>query len=541
MGSRGIRLGVALVVGTLLAACSTTTASKGIVSTSAAAPTPSVSTTAVNGAPSTAAGGTTTAAAEVPTGTVTVALDSEPPTLDPAGNSLTLANGSIYAAIFETLTADLPGQPLQPLLLVSMPTESPDRLAWTLKLRPGITFHDGTAFDAKAVKFNLDRQKISAFNGGTVLLIDSVTPDATDPLTVTVKLTKPWTAFPAVLAGIVGVMISPTTGKGGKSVARNPVGTGPYVFGAWQPGQSVTLKANPSYWGEQKARVGSLVFKFVPVEATRVAAFDAGEIDAYTTIVKSVADEAQGKGAQIAAPPPTGYGLFMINTANAPFDDPRVRQALELSWDRDAIAKAYGGQGYADFSWSPFVKGTEWWSSPAAELAFDPARARALLADYGKPVKFTVLQLKGSQQIEDSVRAVVDYWKQVGMDVSLDVVADISSYITSVVTGAYEVAGWIGGSLSDPDIVLYNLFHTAGSGNYMKFSSPDLDAALDEGRTATDPAARRAAYAKAQDLIRTLAPVLVTSHGQIFIVGSKKLTGLDPNYFFPSRTVGLRA
>ena len=355
---------------------------------------------------------------------------------------------------------------------------------------------------------------------------------------MTVKLTSPWTAFPAILAGVDGVMISPTTTKGGKSIARNPVGTGPYRFKEWLPGQQVTVDAFAGYWGDQKAQVGSLVFKFVPVEASRWR--PSMPARSMPTRPSFRGRRGQGEGqAQVAAPPATGYGLFMINNASAPLDDVRVRQALDMGWDRDAVAQAYGGQGYADYSSSPFVKGADWWSPPATPPKFDPARARALLADYGKPVKFTVLRLKGSQQIEDSVRAVVEYWKQLGADVNLDVVADISSYINSVITGNYDIAGWLAGSLSDPDIVLYNQFHTGGSSNYMKYSSPALDAALTRGGWPPTRPSARGPTPPRRRRCGPRCPSSITSHGQIFIVGSKKLTGLDPSYFFPSRTVGL--
>ena len=468
---------------------------------------------------------------------MTIGLDGEPPTMDPAANSLSLANGSIYGAIFETLIRATPTKPLEPLLLEAMPTESADRLSWTLKLRKGITFHDGIAFDGTAVKFNLQRQKVSVFNGASLLLLNDVIVDPADPLTVKLTLSKPWTALPTVLSGVDGIMISPKSGAGGKSIARNPLGTGPYKFTSWTAGQQMEFARFDGYWGAQKAPAGSLVFKFVPIEAARVAAFDAGELDAYTTIVESAANDAKAKGAQVSAPPPTGYGMIMLNTSAPPFDDVRVRQAMEIGYDRDAITKAYGGQNYADYSSSPFIKDSEWWAPPAEAPRYDVAKAKQLIADYGKPVKFTLLALKGSQELEDATRATIEYWKQAGMDVQLQILADLSTYVTDVITGAYDAVGWIGGSIGDPDTITYALFHSGGSSNYMKYSNPAVDAALDEARGSSDPAQRKKDYADVQQILRQDEPALITSHGRIYIVASKKLTGLDPDFFFPSRTV----
>lgn len=467
-------------------------------------------------------------------GTVTVGLDSEPPTLDPAANSLSLANGSVFGAIYETLMRVTPDEPAPQPLLVESITESADRLSWTLTLRSGVTFHDGTPFDAAAVKFNLERQKASPYNGPTLVPLTGV--DVVDEMTVQLNLSSPWTALPSVLAGINGVMVSPTAAADATAYQRNPVGTGPYQFVEWASGDRIVTERFDGYWGDP-APLDSLVFKIVTVEAARVAAFEAGEIDAYTTIVDATARDAAADGAQVVSPPPTGYGYYYLNLTKPPLDDVRVRRALLLGADRDAIANAYQGQTYAEASFSPFLKDSEWWVAPESPVTFDPDAAAALLAEYGQPVAFTFKLLAGSQEIEDSVRATIDYWNQLGMDVELQLIPDVGSYVTDVVTGNYDALGFVGGSLGDPDSVLYSIFHSTGSYNFGRYSNPVVDAALDEGRASNDDAVRKAAYATVQQAIREDLPVIITSHGQIYIVASPELGGLDPSFFFPSRTV----
>src|SRR5204863_9130377 len=155
--------------------------------------------------------------------------------------------------------------------------------------------------------------------------------------------------------------------------------------------------------------------------------------------------------------------------------------------------------------------------------SFDPEAAKALLADYGQPVKFTFKLLKGSQEIEDSQRAIVEYWNDLGADVSLEIVADLTTYVTAAITGNYQAIGVVAGSLGDPDSVLYEYFHTGGSYNFMKYSSPVVDEALDDGRHTDDAATRQAAYATVQQELRKDQPGLIESHGQIYIVATNDL------------------
>ncbi|HEY5859010.1 MAG TPA: hypothetical protein VIX62_01835, partial [Actinomycetota bacterium] len=143
--------------------------------------------------------------------------------------------------------------------------------------------------------------------------------------------------------------------------------------------------------------------------------------------------------------------------------------------------------------------------------------------------------------IEDAVRATVGYWNDAGIDAELQLVPDLGTYITDVLTGNYDVLAYIGGSVGDPDSIVYNLFHTGGATNYGKYSNPEMDAALESGRSSNDDATRKADYTAVQQIVREDVPVLLTSHGQIYIVASDRVGGLDPSFFFPSRTVSLAA
>jgi peptide/nickel transport system substrate-binding protein len=535
----GIAVGVVSVM-IATAGCSGSTASKGVVSTTTPPEATSAPPPATDGTDATTPPSDSTPATDASVappvrlgGTLTVGLDAEPSTLDPAANSLSLANGSVYAAVYEGLFVGTPGKPAEPLLAESL-VESEDRLSWTLTLRSGITFQDGTPLNAEAVKFNLERQKASPFNGPGLLPLVAI--EVVDELTATLVLSEPWTALPSVLAGVNGQMASPTAAADPAAFARAPVGTGPYKFVEWVPTDKVVLAKYDGYWGEP-APLDELVFKFISVEAARVAAFEGGEIDAYTTITEATAEQAEADGAQVIAPPPTGYGFSYINLTKAPLNDVRVRRAMQLASDREAIAEAYQGQGYADASFSPLFTNSPYWVPPADPPTFDPEAAKALIADYGQPVKFTFKLLLGSQEIEDGVRASIEYWNDAGMDVDLEIIPDLGTYINDVLTGNYDVLGFLGTSSGDPDTVFYNLLHTGGASNYGKYSNPEMDAALEQGRRSNDEAERKAAYATVQEIFREDLPISISSHGRIFIVTSDAVASVEPAYFFPSSTI----
>ena len=469
-------------------------------------------------------------------GTVTIGLDGEPPTLDPAGNSLSLANGSVYGALFDPLMRLLPGKEPEPLLLDSL-VESDDRLSWTLTLKPGISFHDGTPLDAAAVKFNLERQKASPYNGPTLSPITAV--DVIDPLNVRLTLSVPWTALPSVLAGVNGLMASPTAAADAAAFARHPVGTGPYQFSEWVPGDKIVVTKNPTYWGTP-GHVDEVVYKLIPVEAARVAAFKAGELDAYTSIVVKTADEAKASGAQVVSPPSFGYGFAYINTTRPPLDDARVRRALVLAADRDAISAAYQGPTYADFAWGAIPKDSTWWAAPATPLAYQLDEAKALIQEYGKPVTFSFKLLAGNEEFADGIRATIEYWKEAGIDAELQLEADLSTYVVQGVTGDFDMIGWLGGSIGDPDTTLYNLFHTGGSSNYGKYSNPRVDELLDLARSSNVDADRKAAYDEIQQILREDAPVYFSGHGLVFFIAGDRVKGLDtPTTFFPVRGISV--
>lgn len=544
---RGGALASGVLLAVLAAGCSSSSSSQGVTSTSAA----ETATTAAGGSETSAAdteateapadtGAETTAAPSgaADGGSMIVGLESEPPSLDPAGNTASLSNISVHDALYDSLMRYTLDGSVQPWLAESL-TEAEDRLSWTLVVRDGVTFHDGTPLDAEAVRFNLERQRVSAYQSPAVALFTGV--EVVDPMTVKISLSQPWVALPNVLADTPGVMASPAAvATDPDALLRNPVGTGPFSFVEWVPGDRIVVAKNDAYWGGAPP-LDEIVFKLLPVESSRVAAFEAGELDVMISGIDETAEKEGARGSQVVSPPPTGYTFLFMNQTRPPFDDVRVRQALTTASDRDAITSAYQGQSYADYSWSPFVKDADWWVAPETPLTFDQDATRALLDEYGQPVSFTYLVLAGNQTTEDVSRATVEYYNEAGIDAEIEIVPDLTTYVTRVITGDFDMAGWIGGSFGDPDAITYNLLHSAGRSNYGKFASAEMDALLEAGRVETDPAAREEIYAEVQQLFRTEVPFLVASHGSLYVIANEDVTGLGGTLAFPARTAAFTA
>jgi len=480
-----------------------------------------------------------------------VGLDDDPPGLDPAGNFLSVSALSIGNALYDTLLrAPSFGAAPEPALAASL-TEAPDRLSWTLVVRDGVTFHDGTVLDAAAVKTNLDRQRSSAFNGSSLSPISDVV--VSDARTVVLRLRAPWTALPAVLAGSQGMMLSPTAiAAAGAGLARAPLGagTGPYQFVEWVPDDHLTVRRNRSYWDGATGGFDTITFRFLPDESTRLAAFQAGDLDLITSALSDTVRRAQqmdggtGTKVQVVEPPAAGQTVLYLHTTAPPFDDVRVRRALLLALDLDALSGALGGGGYDDYSWSLLPKDSPWYAPPVTPLRFDPDEARRLVAAYsaevGRPVRFTYLALSSNRTWADAGRAYAQLWRDVGMEVEVLNVPDLTTLVLTMLLGQFDVAGLVAGYYADPDTVLFDVYHSDRTLNLSGYRNARMDGLLEAARSEADPAVRRRLYAEVQQLAREEVPLLNGSFGTVHLIASAGLSGVEASGYFPARTIGRR-
>jgi peptide/nickel transport system substrate-binding protein len=461
----------------------------------------------------------TTAALPPPVagGRLTVGLTAEPNSLDPTAASNTAAQ-TIFAAVADTLmTRDPETDEVVPQLAESL-TESADRLSWTLVLRDGVTFHDGTPLDGEAVRRNLERHRESLVTATFVEPITAI--DVVDATTVVLRLEEPWVALPSVLASNPGIMLSPASiDELGSELGRHLVATGPYRLADWQPDVQMELVPNDDYWdADHPPLLDGIVARAIGDSDSRRSAYEAGDVDCFSVATSHIADFREGEDETRYVEALGLPILTIMNNSQPPFDDLRVRRAVALAIDADTIVEALS-EGTAVAANGPFPPGSPYYVEDTGYPTFDPDQAAALIAEYeeetGGDAAFTYQTVSSSDAVE-LANALEQMWEDVGIDVEVDTSLDQTRLILSVVTGGYDMSLWQFQDFADPDLLLYNQFHSEGSLNFERYASADVDAALDEGRTSAEPAVRRAAYA---EVVRALGRDVPVTFGAYIVNG----------------------
>ncbi len=445
-------------------------------------------------------------------GTLTVGLAQDPPVVDPLRSS-SFTERQFATPVYESLfTIDTTGRAVP--WLVERYSVSNDLRTWRLSLRTGIRFHDGTPFDADAVVANIERTRNPA-NGCRCLnqYSDFDAVRALDAGTVQITLKSANAALPTVLADAPGVMVSPTAFKADPvGVGTRPVGTGPFRFVEWVRNSRFVVERNPAYWRPGEPRLDRLVLRGMQNTETRELAFQAGELDmllqpGYRFVMQAVA----AKRSVVLAPEGLGTdGVYMTST-KPPLNDIRVRRAVAHAIDRDLLVRTLGF-GIPSLAYSPFGRGMAMIRQPVAEYPkHDPARARALLAEYGKPVAFTLLHVN-TPEMRHLAQSLQDMFAKVGMRVEL-LALDQNRLIQSVVSKQFEASMFRFTGRADPHFNAYGFYHskfaaTAPSSNFGSYASPAVDDVLDRGVASADPAERAALYSElARVLVRDVMPV----------------------------------
>ena len=423
----------------------------------------------------------------------------------------------VTTQISENLLAHAPGgTELIPRLATGW-SANPESTVWTFTLREGVLFHDGTPFDAEAVKFNFDRwndpEHPYSFRGagktyvpwgwifggprGQGSILDRV--DVDGPHTVSLHMTAPAPFLPSLLASPFIQFHSPTAVMAAGVAYGTPVvgsvGTGAFRFDAWIEGEQVTLLANPEYW-DGAPQVERVVFRPIGEATNRLLELQAGTVD---IAVQLSADDyplvqRDGRLRAVLSPGELSVGGLAIHQAYPPLDDVRVRRAIAHAIDRQAIVTAFFGElgAVANAHVTPGLPGY----APSWPYDYDPERARALLAEAGHPDGFEIdlwYRSSGSAAFPDP-RAIAEAWATYLADVGIRVrlaTEDPAVYLTRSATGAYPLYqfGWTG-DYADPDTFLSTFFGDLVGRHGVKL--PLLSDLLTRSRQEADPVARAA-------------------------------------------------
>ena len=493
-----------------------------------------------------------------PAGTLVVGLVAEPVNLDPA-QVTDLNSNRVGRRVVETLvtfpeerTEVVPG-------LAESWTISKDGLQYTFKLRKGITFHDGTPFNAAAVKFSIERQinpdhpanklgkyPFANYFFGNVKAVEVLSDDR-----VAFLLKEPRASFLAVLTAGAASMVSPTAVmKAGQDYPSAPVGTGPFKFGSWDRGQRVVLEKNPAYW-KGPVKYERVVFRPIVEDQARLTELLTGQLDLIVGVPSDFVAQLE-TNPKINLLKQTGVHVWYlgINNQKKPLDDRRVRQALNYAVNKEAIVRDVL-KGTGTLSKGPVQPNT--WGADAGLKAYpyDPARAKKLLAEAGYPNGFTttlwVPESGSGMQAPVAMSTVIQSnLKAVGVNVTMQTM-EWGAYLAKLRSKEQELfaLSWMAG-MEDPDMVMYPLLHssqwTPNGPNRALYKNETFDKLLTEARHTTDQAKRATLYKQAQKILIEDAPWIFIDHEIQLAAMAKRVQGfkLHPSFDLRVETISLK-
>jgi ABC-type transport system substrate-binding protein len=457
-------------------------------------------------------------------GTLRLAMPYNPAALDPM-TGRNLPDFNVLYAVFDALIDFVPQTlELKPGLAKSWSFKDPTTLV--LELVDGVNFHDGTPFNAEAVKFNLDRYKNDQRSNVKADIASVESVEVTGKSQVTLKLNRPNAGLPNILTNRIGLIVSPKSvqDKGG-NIDRSPVGTGPFKFVSWQDNNSVSLVRNETYWKPGLPYLDAIEIKIINELNTAVRAVVAGEADLAINLQapqKAVADRSSNVVAR-AAPSLVLFGAF-LNYGRPPLDDLRVRQALNYAINRDEINKiAAVGLGQVS---SAVLPKEHWACDPATQnfFTYDPEKAKKLLAEAGHPNGLEIETIGWADQLAmQRQEIIISQLAKVGIRVKLTALAPQQAVQAFMIEkkGAMSISP--SSAYPDPSQLYEALFGKTALRNASGIELPGFRELLDATMAAQDQGARKEAFVKLQkfvveqgmQLVQYIAPAVSVANPKV--------------------------
>ncbi|MBI1170015.1 ABC transporter substrate-binding protein [bacterium] len=461
-----------------------------------------------------------------------IGLAEDPDVLDP-DQSRTFVGRIVYASLCDKLVDISPDLKIVPMLATSWDW-SADGMTLTMKLRPGVTFHDGTPFDAEAVKYNIERSATLQESLRKAEVKSIASTEVVDPLTVKFTLKAPDATLLAQLADRAGMMISPTAAKAeGVDFGLNPVCSGPFKFVKRIQQDRIELEKYAGYYDAARIHFDHLTFLPIPDGTVRLANLRAGDLDmierlAATDLASAKADA----NLTVASATSLGYQGITVNIANTDAaknplgQDARVRQALSLAIDRDAINQVVFNGAFAPGN-QPFPPTSPWYDKDFPIEKRDVAKAKALLKEAGLDKVDVKLQVPNSPEQAQLAQVIQSMAAEAGINIQI-VAKEFATMLKDQTAGDYQATqvGWSG--RVDPDGNIYGFVVTGAGLNDGHYSNPDVDKALNEARTSTDVAKRKVSYDAAQKILLTDLPIIYLYHQVWIWAANKKVEGFVP-------------
>jgi peptide/nickel transport system substrate-binding protein len=475
-------------------------------------------------------------------GILTVGLEAETNSLLPGEGAFAAAGYNVAYALYDPLMARNSDGEIEPFLAESMEVND-DLTEWTLKLRPGITFHDGSALTAEVLKGNFEMISAPSSNlSGTLEQVEEV--EVVDELTVVYRLQEGNAVFSDLLATAQGMPFSmEAAAQHGENYGSNPVGTGPFAFKSWRRDDRLELVKNEDYWREGIPYLDGIVFRPIPDEESRVSSLRGGEVDAMISLRGSAIKQVEESGPDYFAHLHVGNESngSIINVLEPPFDDVRIRKAFAHALNPEDIAVVLGDDGLVEPSTQFFSADSHWFSQKVADAypTYDPERARELVAEYvddpdrsdGQPVgtpprmKFNCVPdaslLEISQLAQQEGEAAGFRVELEQLEQAVHVGRAIGSEDTDPpFKGDYLVNCWRMGNEDDPATTFSAAFGdpTTESLNFTNFHSDEIEELVEELRTTR-------AFQDRYELVEQIGLLINEAQPYVFATGTPTMIG----------------
>jgi peptide/nickel transport system substrate-binding protein len=465
--------------------------------------------------------------------TLRFGLAEDPDVLDPT-MARTFVGRLVFTALCDKLFDLDEKLNIVPMLATSYEW-SADNKALTLKLRSGVTFHDGEKLDAAAVKFNLERHKTMQGSSRRAELSPVASVDVVDPMTVRLNLSAPAAPLLAVLTDRAGMMVSPKAAQAlGDKFGTKPVCSGPFKFVERIAQDRIVLERYAGYWNKGAIHLDRVVFLPIADSTVRLANLRAGQLDIIERMagsdVQSFKNDNRFKVAKIVE---IGYYGITINVAKSDLaqkhplgKDARVREAFELALDRDGIVQvAMDGEAVPGNQW--VAPNNRYYAKKFPIPKRDVARAKALLKEAGEPNPSVTLMTPTSSDAQRIAQVVQAMVKEAGFDVKIQS-TEFATSLNLADKGQFEgyVLAWSG--RPDPDGNLQNHLGCGAPLDYSGFCSKEVDRLIEESRSQRDPAKRAETYEKIAAVILKERPIVYLLHRHWLWGHTSKLSGFKP-------------
>jgi peptide/nickel transport system substrate-binding protein len=464
-------------------------------------------------------------------GHLRVGLAEDPDVLDPT-LARTFVGRIVFAALCDKLLEIDEKLAIQPQLATSWDW-SADNKALTMKIRPGVTFHDGEKLDAAAVKFNLERHKTLPGSNRRGELAPLASVDVVDPMTVKLNLSAPFSPLLAALADRAGMMVSPKAAQAaGANFGSKPVCSGPFKFVERVAQDRIVLERYDGYWNKADIHFDKITYTPIVDATVRLANLKSGQFDFIERVASSDIEKLQAeKKYKVTRITEIGYQGITINVGKSEMakttalgKDPRVREAFELAIDRQGLAQVVmDNEATVGNQW--VAPSNTYYAKNVPIPKRDIAKAKALLKEAGVPNPTVTLMTPTTSDAQRLALVVQAMTREAGFDVKVQA-TEFATSLNLADKGEFDayVLAWSG--RADPDGNAFSFHACKQPLNYAGYCSAETDALLNQSRTQRDPAERKKTYEQIAAQVLKARPVIYLYHRNWLWAYNPKLSGV---------------